>query len=458
MKFINREEELKQFEELYNSDNFEFLSLIGRRRIGKTELIKKFLEERDGVYLYVSVGDDKQLRLHIAEVLNKELNLSFIGEPSWREIIKKLFSYTQEKKLFVVFDEFQRFLEINKSVPSLIQEAIDKYKNSSKMFLCVSGSSIGMIERMFDYSAPLYGRRTGRLKLRPFDYENVRKWLKEDEEKMVNKYAVFGGTPKYLEFVQKDSIIENITKAILSPNSLLYDEPFVLLATELKTPDEYLDILKFISMGKETAKEITDQLDLERTSLNYYINNLERNMNLIRKIVPVTEKVSKSRKTRYKLNDNFFRFWFRFVYPQKDQLELGNLEGVEQKIKEELNSYVGRVYEEIIREIVRKKNGENLLDWRLKKYEKVGAWWNRKGEEIDICGISKKDTLLGEVKWGKIDLTQAKELLNKMRECELKKKSQYLIVSKEFSEDVKDFLSERNVIHFSIKDFKKIFG
>ncbi len=455
-KFVDREDELKTLEELYKSSKFEFISITGRRRIGKTELAKKFLDKKKGIYLYISLSDDKQLRLHIAKQLNQKLETSLVGEPTWRKIIEELFKYSQDKKLCVVIDEFQRLLNINKAVPSLLQEAIDNYKNSSNMLLCISGSSIGMMDKMFNSSAPLYGRRTAKLNLKAFDYENVRKWLDEDEEETIKKYAVFGGTPKYLEFTENIPILENIGKTFLSSDSLLYDEPETLLSTELDSPEEYLDILKLISMGKETPKEITDQLEIERTSLGYYTKNLSKNLNLIRKTVPITEKVNKSRKTRYKLTDNFFWFWFRFIYPQRDQLELGNRKGVKENIKKEFNTYVGRVFEDVVREILRKKNGKNLLDWKLNQYEKIGPWWGREGEEIDLCGVSKTDTLVGEVKWSEVGKQKARKLLNKLEESKLEKKSQYTIAAKEFSKEAENFLDQNGVIHFSVKDFDKI--
>lgn len=465
MRFVDRNNDLKTLRELYESEGFEFMSLIGRRRVGKTELIKEFLKESDGIYLYISLSDDKQLRLHIAERLNQELGLSLIGEPSWRDIIEGIFKISEDKKLFVAFDEFQRILKINESVPSLLQQYIDENKNTSQMLLCVAGSSIGMVEKLFQSDASLYGRRTRNLRLKSFTYEGVRKWFKNQdfsdigEEGMLRRYGVFGGTPKYLQFIDGKTIIENIDKEILSPNSLLYDEPWVFLSMELKSPGKYFDIMKFISMGKEKPKEISDQLDLERTSLGYYLKKLYKDLDMIKRLAPVTEKVTKSKKKRYRIKDNFFKFWFYYIYPNKDQLEMGNREGVKEKIDKDFDHYMGGTFEEVVRWIIRKNNGKELLDWDLNRYEKIGSWWDRQGNEIDICGISKskKQTLLGEVKWSLSDKRNVKGLLRKMRNSKLKYKNQYLIVSREFTPEARELLQEEDVIHFSVDDFHKIF-
>ncbi len=461
MKFVDREQELDTLRKLYRSDDFEFISLIGRRRVGKTELIKEFLKETDGIYIYISLSDDKQLRLHTAERLNEILGLSLVGEPTWRDIIDALFDKSEKKKLFVAIDEFQRLLNINESVPSLLQGAIDERKNSSKMLLCVAGSSIGMMEKLFLSDASLYGRRTRNIKLNPFGYEDVRKWFVPqdmNEGSILKRYAVFGGTPKYLEFATDGSLMDNIDEQILSPRSLLYDEPWVLLSTELKSPDKYFDIIKLVSMGKQTPKMISDQLDLERTSLGYYLKKLQKDFDMLDRVAPVTEKITKSKKKRYRIKDNFFRFWFHFVYPNKDQLEIGDREGVKGKIEYEFDGYMGNIFEDVIREIIKKRNGNRLLDWRLRRYEKIGPWWDRRGDEIDICGISKDGYLLGEVKWSLSDKRDVKKLLEKMRNSKFDHDPQYMIVSREFTPDAKEYLRQEDVIHFTLRDFPEIWS
>lgn len=452
MNFINREEELELLENVFEKDDFSFISISGRRRIGKTELVKQFLNGREGVYLYVPIGDSLQLRLRYAEKLSEEFGVSFVGRPSWRELFEKLFERSKEEKFIVVFDEFQRFLDVDEVAPSIIQEMIDEYKDESKMTLTVIGSSIGMMKSMFESSAPLYGRRTGQIWLDPLSFQYATEFLHGNSREMLKYYSVFGGTPKYLEFVEKNkSLGENIEDSILSSSSILYDEPETLLSTELDSPDEYLEILKLISQGKQTPKEITDNLEIEKTSFNYYAKNLIEKLGLIEKEAPATENPGKSRNNRYRIKDNFFKFYFRFVYPQRDQLELGNIEGVKEKIMTEIDGYTGRVFENVVLDWIRENNGERGLG----TYERIGRWWDRQGNEVDICGTGKNGVLLGEIKYGKISERKARNLLKKIDSLDyFEDIRQKVIVGGQIGSDAKKFLDKRDVVYFELKDMK----
>lgn len=164
-EFINRERELEYFDEEYEKGDFRFISVIGRRRLGKTRLIREFLEDKsDFCYLLIPELNDEEVRLEIAANFHDKFGLSFLGIPSWDELFEKIFQLSEKKRLILIFDEFQRFFDINKSIFSYLQKQIDNYAAGSKLFLIVSGSSIGMMHRIFDYAAPLYGRRTGQLR------------------------------------------------------------------------------------------------------------------------------------------------------------------------------------------------------------------------------------------------------------------------------------------------------
>ena len=450
LDFINREEELETLGKVFEDENFRFFSVSGRRRVGKTELVKQFLDSREGIYFYVPLGDSLQIRLRYAEKLNEELGVSLVGRPSWRDIFEALFEKSKERRFLVVFDEFQRFLEVDDYVPSIIQEVVDEYKEDSKMTLAVVGSSIGMMRSMFESSAPLYGRRTDQIWLDPLSFQYAAEFFEADSRQKLRYYSVFGGTPKYLEFVDKEKSLEqNIEDAILSSSSILYDEPETLLSTELDSPEEYLEILKLISQGKKTPKEITDNLEIEKTSFNYYAKNLIENLGIIEKEAPATENPEKSRNTRYRIKDNFFRFYFRFIYPQKDQLELGNTEGVKQKIMSEIDAYAGRVFEDVALNWIRENNGRKGLE----TYERIGRWWDRQGNEIDICGTGKNGVLLGEVKYGEIDKKTAQSLLRKLENMEyFENVNQKAIVAGKINLEAQGFLEDEDVICFELED------
>ena len=450
---VDREEEFELVEGLIRDNSFRFFSVMGRRRVGKTELMKSFLEDTQGFYFYVPLGDSLQIRLRYAEKLSDRLDVSFVGRPSWRVIFEEMFEASTEEQFLVVFDEFQRFLKVDDSVPLILQEMIDKYKDDSKMALGVVGSSIGMMNSMFDSSAPLYGRRTDQIWLDPLKFQYASEFIEGSLKDKVQYYSVFGGTPKYLEFIENDKSLEgNIEDNILSDNSILYDEPEALLSTELDSPEEYLEILRLISQGKQTPKQITDNIEIEKTSFSYYAKNLIERLGLLEKEVPATEKPGKSRNTHYKIKDNFFNFYFRFVYPQRDQLELDNQEGVKKKIMSELNSYTGRVFEDIVLDWIRTKNGDKGLE----TYERIGRWWNRQGQELDICGTKKDGALLGEIKFSEVGHSTAEKLDQKIKNTEhFDNINQKVIVGVEITAEAKEYLENEEILYFELEDISQ---
>lgn len=461
--FVDRKRELKYIEDEFNKEGFKFISIIGRRRVGKTRLIKQFLDlKKDFLYLYVPDSNDLNLRLEFSRKINETFKISFIGFPSWDEIIGKLFDYSLKKRIVVVMDEFQRFSRINKSVPSIIQRYADEYAEKSKMLLVTLGSSIGMMHKLFDYSSPLYGRRTGQINLSPFNYKNVRNWFKgKNEEEIIEIYAVFGGTPRYLEGVdQKLNIFKNIEK-ILSGRSPLYSEPELLLKTELTDPRTFFDILKNVSFGKCTPKEIGDTLDIKPTSIPYYLDILSNDLDLIRKELPVTEK-TKSKMGRYFLKDNFFRFWFRYVFPNLSSLELGLSQRVMNSIKKDFNSFVGNIFEDICKESLISLNENNQLPF---VFTDMSRWWNREGDEIDIVCLNKtrREISFAECKWQrkKVEKNLVEKLLEKKDSVSWNRgdrKEYFMVFSKSgFTGACMDYCKENEMMTFDLDDIRKSF-
>ncbi|MGC8899112.1 MAG: ATP-binding protein [Candidatus Micrarchaeia archaeon] len=394
-------EELRYLESEYKKKRFAFISVIGKRRTGKTRLIEEFIKnKKDSIYFFVSDLNDTEVRLSLAEKLHQQFQLTFLGTPTWDQIFEAIFREAQKKRILLVFDEFQRFLRINKAVPSIIQKYIDKYHKTSKLYLVVMGSSIGMMYRLFDHSAALYGRRTGQIFLSPLNFIDLKDWFPNiGIEKLIQIYSIFGGTPKYLEeFEKKKSIMTNIIQKVLSKRSILYNEPESLIKTELPDATTYLNIIKLIAQGRTKANEIADMLTIKTTSLAYFLNILEKDLDVIKKEVPVTEKrPEKSKKTLYFLKDNFFRFWFKYIYPNLSELEIGNVQPTARKIKNEQSQFIGRVFEDIGKEVMVELNKKGRLPL---KFSKIGRWWH-KDKEIDIIALNeeRKQILFCECKW-----------------------------------------------------------
>ncbi|MBI4154158.1 ATP-binding protein [Candidatus Woesearchaeota archaeon] len=454
IKFVDRDDELRFLSKEHKKEGFRFLSVIGRRRVGKTALMEKFITGKKALYFFVPDIDDKELRLLFAKSLNEKFGLSFIGEASWNELFDQMLAI--QERVIIVIDEFQRFLTINKSVPSILQKHIDNHHKKSGVFLVVMGSSIGMMHKLFGYSAPLYGRRTGQIDLDPLKFKHMFEWFSSlPMEKLVEIYAVFGGTPKYL-LEADENVMKSIEASILSKRGALYNEPEMLIRTELPNPATYFNIMKLIAQGRTKANEIADMISVKQTSLSYFLAVLEKEMGVIRRENPVTELKPQSKKTLYFINDNFFNFWFRFVYPNMSYLEIENSAPVSESVKNNFTAFVGRAFEGVCREFLIEANLINKLPLSATN---LGTWWSKQ-EEIDIVAFNKRteDMLFCECKW-KADVNPDSVISDLRKKSELvelfkrDRKAYYAVFARSFSKKSK----ESDVLLFDLQDMKRIF-
>jgi hypothetical protein len=466
--FINREDELEYIESEYSKNDFRFISVIGRRRLGKTRFLEQFLKEKSGYcYLLVPELNDEDSRMEVARIFYEKLGIAFLGLPSWDEIFGKLFLISQERQVIVVFDEFQRLSRIDNSVFSYMQKHIDQSAGNSKLFLVVSGSSIGMMHRIFEYASPLYGRRTGQIPFDAFSFAALAAWFPDlSAEMRVYIYAIYGGTPKYLEEVESADLRELIRKP-LSRTSVLYNEPEVLLKTELKESNTYFNILKNIAAGVSRSSEIAAGSGIKGTSIDYYLNILMNDLDLVKKEVPVCDKPS-SKKAIYLLNDNFFRFWFRFVYSSLSELEIGNYERVLAKIENELDTFTAPVFEEISKQFLLEMNKQGRLPFI---FEKIGKQWGKfRGEpgrnnyEIDLAAINTdtKEILFCECKWqqqqtGPDTIADLMAKSGYVRWYNRDRKEYFAVVSRAgFTRKAREFAGENGVLLFDLGDVGRV--
>ncbi|MBI4174247.1 MAG: ATP-binding protein, partial [Candidatus Aenigmarchaeota archaeon] len=346
------------------------------------------------------------------------------------------------ERAIIIIDEFQRFLTINKSVPSILQKHIDGHHKKSGVFLVVMGSSIGMMHRLFEYSAPLYGRRTGQIDLEPLKFRHLFEWFPSvPAEKLVEIYAVFGGTPKYLLEADSKDLLKSIEASVLSKRGALYNEPEMLIRTEFPNPATYFNIMKLIAQGRTKTNEIADMISIKQTSLSYFLSVLEKDMGLIKKENPVTELKPKSKKTLYFINDNFFNFWFRFVYPNMSYLEIENSGPVIENVRNNFTAFVGKAFEGVCREFLIEANANGRLPFSATN---IGRWWSKQSE-IDMAAFNKKtkEMLFCECKW-KDDVDPGgivNSLKEKSEQVELFKKGRkayYAVFAKSFSKKTKE--------------------
>ncbi|WP_298434764.1 ATP-binding protein [Geobacter sp.] len=398
MEFINREYELEFLRRSYGEEKSQFIVLYGKRRVGKTSLVKEFTRDIPHVYFLADKATEKDQLQALSERVGLLFNDEFLlsrGFGAWHEF----FRYLKGKgKVVVVIDEFPFLIEANRAIPSLFQKGWDEELKDSGGYLILLGSSIGMMEtEVLDYRSPLFGRRTGQMLVTPLDFWHARKFFPEKSpDEFMHMFAMLGGTPAYLlQFDPAVDLWANIRERMLAPEAYLFSEPEFILREELREPRNYFAILRAISMGKCRSSEIINETGFEKNIVGKYLSVLT-DLKIIRREVPVTEKsFEKSKKGLYAMDDNFFRFWFSFIFPNKSFVEERELDYlIEKKIKPRLDIFTSQTFEEICRSYVKKGFLDGL------KFNQVGRWWT-KDTEIDIVGLNEDDNsiLFGEVKW-----------------------------------------------------------
>lgn len=402
--FIGRERELRALEKLYNSDKFEFAVIYGRRRVGKTALINEFIKNKKAIYFMGIEINSKQNLENFSKSIMEFTNGTDIDNSfsSFQAALEYVFMLSQKERIVLAIDEYPYVARSTKSLASTLQLLIDKYKETSKLMLILCGSSMSyMTDNVLAYKSPLYGRRTAQLKILPFDFRETCQYLKgySDEDKAL-LYGIFGGTPQYLIHINTSlSIKENIVNLFLNPISFLFEEPENLLKQEVREPASYTSVISTIAAGATRMSEISAKTGENTNLCTTYIKNLI-NLGLIKKETPYGEK--ESRKTIYSLEDNMFRFWYRFVQPNASLIVRDATEIVYKKIEDALSDYMGQVFEEICKQYL----WQLLLSGKSPvEFHSMGRWWGndpieKKQTEIDIMAEQDKNTaLFGECKW-----------------------------------------------------------
>ncbi|MGQ4915904.1 MAG: ATP-binding protein [Candidatus Asgardarchaeia archaeon] len=422
MKFYNREKELRILEEL-NKRRPSFVVITGKRRVGKTELIKKFIANKKALYFFVDPYKKiSDLIAEFMENIKKDLNLpAYIKVSTVEDFLELLFTNSELKKymLVIAFDEFQRFLKLQPSFIAQLQKYWDLYKDKTNIFLIISGSSVGMIKKIFiEEKAPLFKRADNFIVLHDFDFWEISKILDDlgiyDPIEKINIFSLFGGTIYYYTLLEKYSIKsfkDALEKLLLNDFAPLRNEVQDIFVEEFgRIHYTYFEIMYAIASGKVSRKEIADAVKIKESSLSPYLSDLSNIVNLVEWRVPVTEHPDKSKRGRYFLTNNFVRFWFRFIYSNRSMYEIGQYKRIENKILDEWNSFVGVVFEDLSREFIKRKYSIN--------FSKIGAWWDRKGNEVDIVCLNDRSTkaLFFEVKWSDLKYAKAVAILEKLKE------------------------------------------
>lgn len=402
--FIGRERELNSLEKLYASDKFEFAVIYGKRRVGKTALLNHFIRNKKAIYFMGVESNDKQNLENFSKNILEygvgiQVDTAFL---SFQAALEYVFQLAEKERLILAIDEYPYVARSSRSLASTLQLLIDKYKENSKLMLILCGSSMSYMEdHVLAYKAPLYGRRTAQMKMQPFDFADACRYFKNfsDEDKALI-YGIVGGTPQYLlQMDDKLSIEENIKNTFLNPTSSLFEEPENLLKQEVREPALYNAIITAIATGSARMAEISTKVGAETSVCAAYLKNLLA-LGLVQKETPYGEKAS--RKSIYAIDDNMFRFWYRFVPENYSIISRGASDIAYKRMEPHLSDYMGKVFEEICKQYLWKLllKGQSPVE-----FGELGRWWGtdpftHSQTEIDIMGEQDKNTaLFGECKW-----------------------------------------------------------
>lgn len=388
MKFYNREKELQNLKDIQVSSltSSKMTVIVGRRRIGKTTLIKEAY--KDKVYLFVSKKNEALLCAEFVDILENTLGIKVFGEfSSFKNLFEYLINLSMTAPFTLVIDEFQEFLQINSSIYSDMQNIWDEYKDKSKLNLVLSGSIYSLMKKIFeDKKEPLFGRANNKIHLKPFSVNTLKMILKENNPKYKNQdllsfYIFTGGVAKYVEiFVQMGAFtFEKQLDAIFSDYSLFLEEGKNLLIEEFgKEYTTYFSILSLIASSKTSRTEIESILG---KNIGGYLEKLENDYTLIKKVKPIFAKEG-SRTVKYEIIDNYFNFWFRFIYKYKSAIEIENYDFVKDIVKRDFSMYSGKFLEKYFIEKLKLE----------KKYSLLGTYWEKSNQnEIDIVALNELD-------------------------------------------------------------------
>ena len=445
--FFNRVKELNLLNKIYKQGNAELILLYGRRRIGKTRLLKEFIKNKNSLYFIGDISAD------ILKTFENVIQDRFVKFQKWDDFFDFL-KIQEEKRTVVVIDEFQYLYKVDKAWPTIMQRRWEDIKDT-KIMIILCGSIISSIYKIaMGYGSALYGRKTYEIELFPLRFLDAKNFMKKySMNDFVYIYSITGGIPRYLEEMNDTlSIWKNIEENIANKNCFLYREPLNLFYEEFKNPSVYLAIIHALSEGGKKFNEISTIANISTGKLTKYLNVLER-VKIIKKIVPVTDNKERSRNTQYMLIDNYIRFWFTFIYPNRTLIELDETASFMSKIKKELNSFIGYSFEEICTQF--------LIQKKPVVFTNIGKWWHNK-EEIDIVTLhdEKKEISLFECKWKNLSYNQAVKIINDLKRksrqvkwYKASRKERFGLFAKKIEK--KDELRKQGFLVYDLKDWKR---
>ncbi|MBW6481143.1 MAG: AAA family ATPase [Bacteroidales bacterium] len=424
MKFYNREKELTFLKSIKERSEAEaqMTVVVGRRRIGKTSLLKKAVENEDtALYLFVTRKNEVLICEEFKEEIERTLQVKLFGSfTQFKDLFQYLMDLSATRIFSLIIDEFQEFNYVNPSVYSEMQNIWDSYKERSRINLIICGSVYSLMKNIFENSKePLFARVTERIHLKPFHVDTLIEILSDNypkytPEDLLAFYVLTGGVAKYVELLisKKAFTLSKMLDEVFRENSLFIDEGRNVLIEEFgKDYATYFSILSLIASSKTSRSEIESILEV---SIGGYLERMENDFNLIRKVRPMFAKPG-GRNIKYEIVDNFLNFWFRFIYKYQSAVEIGNFGYLRSVVERDYPTYSGKILERFFT--------EKLVN--LQRYSAIGTWWEKGNQnELDIVAVDDftKAVLFAEVKRKKenISISVLQEKAKKLVQSQLK--------------------------------------
>lgn len=402
--FVGRKKELAAMQRRYQRQGYECFIIYGRRRVGKTALIRHFIKGKNAVFF---TGMETTMQENL-ENLSQCIYDAQGGDgkapvfASFQDALDAITSLARQEKLILVIDEYPYLAKSYPGISSLLQVQIDHVWKQMDIKLILCGSSMSFMEKqVLGHQSPLFGRRTAQIKLQPFTIFETQDFFPAVEpEKLAVLYGITGGIPLYLQQMHGDwSIEENIKENFLNPMSYLFEEPSNLLKQEVREPATYNAIIQAIANGSTKISQIAMKTGLEVSACAAFLKNL-MDLGIIQKEHPLGEP--RSRKSLYRIQDNMFRFWYRFVPQHYSQIQNGMGDLAFRRIEPYLPDFMGQVFETICLQWLWRENAAGRLPLL---FDEVGRWWGtdprrRQQTELDILAQNaEREMLFGECKW-----------------------------------------------------------
>jgi len=404
MEFVDRKREISRLQKSLGRTKPQFVVVYGRRRIGKSTLIKKVMDfSRGDIYFLADRTSEPSQRQLFSTAVDMSIEgFSMANYPSWESLFVSL-NRSLDHRITVCLDEFPYLVKSCPALPSILQKLIDGKELKFDLIIC--GSSQQMMQGfVLDSKEPLYGRADEIMKLKPIAPNFTSQALQCNAEQAVREYAVWGGVPRYWELRENYAdIYEAIENLMLTPDGTLYDEPTKLLYDEMRDTVQASSILSFIGYGASRMSEIASRAEKQATDITPHLSRLKE-LGFINKEIPFGDDEKKSKKGLYHIADPLLRFHYRYVLPYRSLIELGNSQAVLNMFRKVENDYYGHAWEELCRNYISTHGDDGIL------YGLARRWWGsyyneEQGKylpvELDIVAESfdGKHLFLGECKW-----------------------------------------------------------